>query len=54
LKKRFYQEKQGENFFSEKDGRKRPSSLPRRFDTAVSDKPKTANIVFPLHPFSKN
>jgi hypothetical protein len=30
------------NLFEEKDGRKRPPCLPRRLNTAVSDKPENA------------
>jgi hypothetical protein len=34
------------NLFGEKDGRKRPPSLPRRLDTAVSGKPENAKHRF--------
>jgi hypothetical protein len=41
------------NFFGEKAGRKRPSSLLRRLNTAVSGKPESSKYRSPHTPFKK-
>jgi hypothetical protein len=43
----------GGNFFEGKDGRKRPSSLLRRLNTAVSGKPESSKHRSPHTPFKK-